>query len=42
MKNLANKLRTESDFKRLEYQGIKVDSLRKSIKDKQNGKIIRK
>lgn len=37
MKNLAAKLKDEANLKRLEDQGINVESLKKSLKEKENG-----
>lgn len=36
-KELAKKLKTESEIARLEKQGIKVDSLKRDLKKKEDG-----
>jgi len=42
MKDLSEKLKNEAFVKKLEDSGVKVDSLKKSIQEKQNSKTIEK
>lgn len=42
MKNLKEKLRNESFVRRLEDSGVKVESLKRSLKEKENGKPVAK